>query len=517
MKTGDDGAVLVLWAVALTALMLFVAVAVDLGNLSQTVRLSQNSVDNAALLGAQELGTYGTTYATTMVGDVETQFSQNYPGPAWNWTRCTQLTGFTYVAGESCIGYATLSTGDITVSVSIPSNAPVNFSNFSQGSGGPKSAVVHTGAQASVQSPGGIAILPIGITSTAAQGGKFCVKGGNGNSSCPSTIAAGDQGLIVSPRYRTFAGTAENGAGNDDTSKVDIAVGLDHALQIYPYQPDGSHYFCDSDGGYGAANASKCAPGLLSNTSAPLYYDGASQVFALSGMTASTLEDGLLLGNFSAASTSAPTASCTFSARLQHPDGYSPQATCASADTINPDSPTATIDGNTLNARQISWYMLYGEGGQTPPAGGGAEFVVAYPLVSATAPKTAPVGDPTWTTADDAQLATDMKSDSALASPVQWFSSSISQSPRFAFVPVVSHCGGGSSGFCQIDGFEAAYIDQVFIQGGDVSFEAWIFNPKMIKNGPAPPGAGSGFFSGGPFVVNLCHEDLSGGTPTGNC
>ncbi|HET9731330.1 MAG TPA: Tad domain-containing protein [Acidimicrobiales bacterium] len=507
----ENGAVLVIWVVALTVLLLFVGVAVDLGNLSQTVRLSQNSVDSAALLGAQELGL--NTSATQMVTDVEAQFVKNYPAASsWNWGNCVAVGGFTYVGGQSCVGYATTATGTIVVDVVIPKDNKVAFTGFS--SRAQSSVSVNVSAQASVQSPGGIALLPIGITSTAGGGGEFCIKGGNGKVSCGSKIAAGDQGAIDSPRLRTFTSATDNGSGNDDTTTIDVAIGLDHSLQVFPY-PSAGTYYCDSNGS-SPATGNKCQPGTLNSLNSA-NFDEASQIFPLSGNTSNTILQGLV-HSFSAAS-------CSFQPRLAHPDGFSPGSTCTSvgSSSNNPASPIVSIDGNnTLNGRQISWYMVNGENGQTVPAGGPAEYATAYADVNAlygsNAPSVYNVDSAVWSAADDQQLAADMKTQTASASPTPWFSSSISQSPRFAFVPVLDpSCGGGASGFCSIMGFEAAYIDQAFVQGKDLSFIAWIFSPKMIKNGPAPPGAGSGSFFGGPFVVNLCHETWSGSALVGNC
>ena len=513
----ETGAILVLWVVALTALLLFVALAVDLGNLGQTVRLSQNSVDSAALLGAQELG-LGDAPAT-MVSDVETQFSQNYGGVSWDWTACTEVSGFTYSVDSSnpaqdCIGYGSTTTGSLVVDVVLPSNAPVGLTAFSNKVGGPSQVTVHTSAQASVQNPGGIAILPIGISSGAGGGGLTCIKGGNGNHSCPNNISPGDEGIVDSPRYRTFVGTANDGKGNNDTTKVDLAIGLDHSWLQY-LSSFGNNYFCDSDGS-GDAKANKCSPGSLDNVNSPLNYDSSSYIFPLSGNTASSVQDGLLDG-FSSSSSSEPNANCTFSPRLEHPDGWAAQATCGSVAANSPASPTITLDGNTLNGRQISWYMLNSENGQTVPAQGATEFANAYPGVSTSAPGTDNVNSATWTASDNQTLSSDMSTQTQAASPQVWFSSSIAQSPRFAFVPVLSGCAGGGSSFCKITGFEAAYLDQILIQGSDVSVEAWIFSPKMIENGPAPPGPGSGGFSGGPFVVNLCHETGMSGVLSGNC
>jgi hypothetical protein len=55
-KRGEEGVVLVIWAVALTALVGFLALAVNLGNLVQSGQNVQNAADAAAVSGATILG-----------------------------------------------------------------------------------------------------------------------------------------------------------------------------------------------------------------------------------------------------------------------------------------------------------------------------------------------------------------------------------------------------------------------------------------------------------------------------
>lgn len=107
---------LVLFAVAATALMVLAALAVDLGNIAQRHQLAADAAQNAALVGAQMLGTASSE--STVVGIVESALDANDafappPGsPAWD--DCGDATipsGFAAPSGsgEDCITFATLS------------------------------------------------------------------------------------------------------------------------------------------------------------------------------------------------------------------------------------------------------------------------------------------------------------------------------------------------------------------------------------------------------------------------
>ena len=511
-RRGEDGQIIVLWALGLIAIVLFAALAIDLGNTGQVKQSSQDAADSAALDGAQLLAE-GNSQAT-VVTDVESYITNNYPqmSSSPNWASCPlPPSGFTAVSGETCISF-----DNYIVNV----NVPPQLVQFWFGPvGGVNSQGIQSSATASAQAPGGEVIVPIGITPAAAAAGLTCIKGGSNGSSCVNNVAAGDRGNLDDPRLRSFTGATESGHGsNNEVVELDFATGLDHNLNIYSSSATNS--YCDANSGTSGATSGKCNSAASPSTGSfdslsTATYDSPSLVWLLSGSVKET-ENGLVDGDSSVDSTDGP---FTLAPRLAHNPSY--QATGTNSATADPaDSPLSpTLSnsadgisyGGTLDGVQISYYL---ESTHGAPTAGQTEFTKCFG--SGPSPDTVAVdkftgGNDVWN-ADDSCFVNDLTSASPPFGSGPIFSTKIASSPRFGYVPVVNNCGPGTSSFCQIVGFEAIYFDYISIQGNNLSATAWVFNPDLVQNGPAPPGEGNGGFSGhGAFEVNLCS------IPKGNC
>jgi len=128
-RTREDerGAVLVVAAISMVAVLAIVAIVIDIGYAKQYRRLSQNSADAAALAAAQDLdGTAAKT--TTAVATAKTWTTKNDPKiTAASWTGCTDPNALPYRPdpNNSCISFAS---NYLTVRVMVPTvTQPVFF------------------------------------------------------------------------------------------------------------------------------------------------------------------------------------------------------------------------------------------------------------------------------------------------------------------------------------------------------------------------------------------------------
>ncbi len=539
-RRGEDGAIVVIFAAALVMIMVFVGFAVDLGNFTQRHQQTQDAADAAALSGAQQLGQGSSTSVVAASVENYVDLNDGYaPAPGSNvWDTCpasTIPTGFTAPATpdgstQDCVTFGQIGNGRPVGSTPVIAASvihvviPPEIVDYIFGrAAGLSSVHISSAATAAVESPGSTTILPVALGTVAENGGYWCIKGGHGGATCPNSIAPGDEGLLISPRYRTFTGTSNSGTGTNATGEVDLAIGLDHELNVYPGPV--STVYCDADS---SPASTKCGSATENDTAST--YDLASEVFLESGNTANTAVNGLVAG-FTADSAQG---GFTFSPRLAHPDGYLPTGT-NSATSDPPGSPAtptlgpgdAGYEGTTLNGRHISYYMLNeGNGwGSTGPTSLATSTYTGCFGSNTSAPSTDNVNNPFWTTGNQC-LAKCLAAWTTLANTGKYsnqtvpnclpspapstvtggpiFSSSIIDSPRFGFVPVVANGGGGESAMWQIVGFAAVYLDVIDVQGKDLSADAWVFSPQLIQSNPAPPGAGLGMYLDGPYVTNLC-------------
>lgn len=558
----EGGQMLAILALALIMIVGFAALAIDLGNVGQSSRHSQNAVDLAVLSGAQILGTdqcAGCTGGadpskvpndfTAMVTAIEGYLTTNYTGVDANgWDTCPGVAAsgesIAWLASypndsngaQNCITFGTSpgSSQYNVVRVQLPPQLIRYFLGQAVGAG--QGQNVSSVAYASVQTAAVFQGLPIGIGTDSAGSGYTCLKGGNGKASCTNGLPPSAQGIVVNPRYRVYTKAPDNGGGNNDAVELDLALGLDHGLQAY--DNSAANHYCDAKD---SPATSQCPNADINNSTSSAYWDLSSLIYLASGNTNNTVQNGLVCGDNSV---DAPDSVGTMQARLAH------NATDATFNTTvaNPGesaaSPTISASlfcnspiTNNIDGRQISCYLTSSctaPGGNVSPTGGGTTlYNYAYGpastcVTSSPNPSTTDVQNAVWTNGASC-LASKLVADSTSAwsavqagsTPAPDFPQSITSSPRFALVPVVpKNC----TGMCKIQkdppfapyGFAAAYLDEGFLQGNDFSIEAFVFSPFLVQGGPfIGGGAGTGKYNGGPFVVNLCSP--TGGGNVGNC
>ncbi len=505
---GEDeaGAILVVWAVALVALMALTAMAVDLGNISQTKQHGEIAVEDAALSGVQSLASQYAGMATSgaeaqAASVAEDYLLQNYPSltPGDLATGCSGELPSSIASGPgtNCIGFfnpqdpADTALTPTAMAVALPSRS-VAFT-FGRAAG-LSSQAVSALAYASLKTASVGYGMPFSYLSTGGAGLQ-CIKTGSGAKAAGCTgfaTGAGNFGVINSPRYVIFPGSSTSGGASDTVIETDLILGIDHALNAYV---SGQAQVCDAVG-----TPPNCS---AYNNTAP--YDNANYVAPQPGQTLNVLGPALFTGGVTA-----PNSSCVLEARLQHPDGFTGSPSC-SAD--NPTTAAATpylsssegdtFGGTNLNGVQISRYLnTHGKSATSTctsllPAGVNAtNTAIDAGLTSATGP--------VWGPYDQCLSAIIA---AGVAQPI--FSASIEQSPRFGLVPLVGSTGG--RGAEEITGFDAAYLDLAFGTSGKVdALLAWVFPPSLIDAKPTA-GAGFGQYQGGPFVASLCNFSATGG------
>lgn len=159
----EGGVILVLWTVALTAILGFVALAIDMGNDVQSATNIQNAADAAATAGASQLANTALTSsdAQDQAALVVEGVVDRYPGITANWNspNCTPPTAGDFEEGAPGLPCIEFDQSGQTIWVEIAAqNVPSLFGSI----GG---ATVERYAYASVGS--GQAALCYGATTTA--------------------------------------------------------------------------------------------------------------------------------------------------------------------------------------------------------------------------------------------------------------------------------------------------------------------------------------------------------------
>lgn len=387
-RNGDEeaGVVLVIYTLAIVAVLLFAALAVDLGNIAQTKQHAQDAADAAALSAVWDLtpivnGGSSLTAASeaTAVTDVDNYLQHNYPSVQTPLTSTSCAPGSlpalaTQSSQTDCVGFYP-ATAPNTIVVVIPAqNVNYSFGRV----GGNTSQAVSAIAEASLSSTTGNHELPYafcldfsqtpptncGSTATTQTAGLFCLKTSS-NGSCPgANIGPGDFGEVFSPRYQIYPSNGNpTGGGNDPIMMADIALGLDHTLVTSPDPTNNADNICDYN-----------PPGSLQGT-CPAFnntfpYDTGNAVVTATGQNIN--EAGPALYNPALANGKFNLDGCPFTVpRLNHGPGFQPSGTC-SVDNPAGGFTTTTCPclapgdtfgytpatGNQLNGVHISDYLL---------------------------------------------------------------------------------------------------------------------------------------------------------------
>jgi Flp pilus assembly protein TadG len=209
----ERGAAIILVSLSLVVLGMACAMAVDLGNVAQLHRHAQNTVDDAAISGA-DLLEKGTDSLNQIVGATEAYIEENWGGlQVAAWGTCPSIpSGFAVPAGsaENCVTFNGASTATATaINVELPpQSVPFTVARL----GGFMSGTVEASASAVVvpgTSPCALCVLGTsGLTLDDTGSGTFTVSGTGGGAQAgivvnsPGTPAAeiNGSGTIAAPQ-----------------------------------------------------------------------------------------------------------------------------------------------------------------------------------------------------------------------------------------------------------------------------------------------------------------------------
>ena len=511
-RRDEHGAFLVLWVLAAVVILLFAALAIDLGNIAQSKQHAQDAADNAAVSAVADLASIQTGAAAPAqeaeaVADAEAYVTSNYSSitSGWNCPNALppQVTPF---PSATCIGFFNPadSSQNLTDPTGIAVAIPTQNVSYTFGkAGGLRSQGVSAVATASLQGQSPGYLLPFGFTGGAS--GLQCLKTGSGANARPCNvgfaIGSGQFGVLNSPRYRVLPGNSPS--GTNGVIMADIDLGIDHLLKIGPPASN----ICD---------AAQSPPNCLAYNNVLGAYDYADYA---APQTGGTLNDpGPALFNADQNPFPVANSGCVISTpRLAHGDGFQAKNDCTFDNTPGAGGPFLnSVDtfgsSANLNGEHITRYLIGGTGnpywtscyaGQGPdadlnPSNDPIDEVISNKNV--------------WSgsgTNEDACLSNAMAGMNNTSPAI--FSTSLIDSPRFGVVPVVNPVPGRSFGGEQITGFLGVFIDQAFGQNDHVdSIESWVFPLNLIQGGIANDEK-IGAFTGAPPIANLC--SLS----AGNC
>lgn len=373
VRDGRDeaGVVLVIYTLAIVVVILFAALAIDLGNIAQTKQHTQDAADAAALSAVWDLASIVNDGSATTVAndeaqavlDVDNYLQHNYPSvqTPLTLTSCAPgslPSGVTQSTQTDCVGFYP-GTSPNTIVVLIPAQNV----NFTLGRlGGNTTQAVSAMAEASLSSAGAGAELPfafcINTTSpptNCASGGPIyglgCLKNGSQGVACTgASVGPGNFGGTFSPRYLIYPGSIGS-PGNDPVLMADIDEGLDHPLIVNEIAPSQSNNTCDYD-----KTAPQCAQ---YNSSFP--FKSGNAVVTVTGQELNESGPGLFTGGFTLDN-------CTFVPRFNHPNSFFASGNCSGDNPTSGFTPacpclspsTAASLGSTfqLNGVHIADYLI---------------------------------------------------------------------------------------------------------------------------------------------------------------
>lgn len=528
-ENAEDGAVLVLWAVALVGLMGLVAMAVDLGNIAQTKQHTVNAVEDAALAAAPFLRTTESAAATVATDYMLKNYTTLTASDLNTCSASVFQAGITPDPLESCIGFFTSSGSSPAglspngVAVAMPEQA-VNYT-FGRASG-LSSQPVSSIAYATVQTASTGLLLPFATADTAGAGLNCLLDFSHGKvKACNGvTTGSGDRGETNNPRYTVITqvnGKLTYSLNRSDFAPINVDLGLDHPLVAYKSGGE----ICDWPPGDPV-----CTGGT--NSTAPYSNGDAVRVEAGNDDVTQPLFTGI-------PSFTSESGSCSLQPRFNHVDGFvaSPAACTATAATpsgpyLDPSQYSFCKSGcPLLNGRHISYYLdpasatytacspfFPSDNGASAPAKdavdkGGIPTLTSDTNVWMTPPTGLPqsfdecLSNGINVLAKSCEFTSITCLDPIFTGSLSGTDKDIEASPRFGLVPIVCvpKTPGCANSYPTIEYFAGVYLDLSFpnTKGSTNSMQAWLF-PLSLIEGSSTSGSGVGGYYGGDYVTNLC-------------
>jgi hypothetical protein len=506
-RRDERGAILVIAALVLTALLTMSALAVDLANARQQQRQAQGSADAAALAAAQDLPDPARVVATA-----KQYAAENFDVSPAAWSGCKdpdRLAELPDIAsGNECIS---IDEAFSRVRVRVPFR-PVETA-FAKVIG-IDDVPVSGSATAEAKLTRDDRIIPATVAAATGSGNNCIETDGSAPPPCDRNVS-GNFGSFNAPRLRIYEPTSQV---ENNALRINYSMGVDHVLSIYG---TGSPKVCDFDHPVKSpCSTTNVASGLDANHLLPF-----------TGNVVPPLTDGLVEN----AQINTDDGDLLFCGRLRRPDltdanltQTAPEGCQHWRDAPGP-GPAIDVIGEKVNGRHVAYWMLpefrsifypgatpsltpsthssWAEGdaklncfmesyrfdyGGTNSKGHAAQ--TEFFINPATAINTN-TGDATEFTpaearaylVDTCKLPADVV-DAKLASLTDgddfWpmFGKGIIADPRFGLIPVVKQFNSGGSTPMQIVRFWAIYMYRLHTNSQKVkAVDAWTFEPALIE------------------------------------
>lgn len=334
-RSDERGAILVLAALLLTAMLAMSAVAIDLANARQHQRQARGSADAAALAGAQDLPEPARVVAT-----VKEYVADNFGTTAAAWSGCTDpdhLPETPDIAnGNTCIS---IDEAFSRVRVRLPKRqVPTYFAGVI----GVDEVPVSAAATAEAKLKRDDRIIPATIAASTGTG-RTCIENGGANVAPCDKSTSGNFGSFNAPRLSIYKPTSQE---ENNALRINYSMGVDHVLSIYG---TGSTKVCD----YAHPVKTPCTTTNLDSGK------DANHLLPFTGNAVPPLTDGLVDN----ATISTDEGNKTFCGRLRRPD-----LTDANLVETDPEGcqhwrdfpgpgPSISVIGEKVNGRHAAYWM----------------------------------------------------------------------------------------------------------------------------------------------------------------
>ncbi len=466
---------LLIGAFTMVSLLTFSALVIDIGNARQVRRRAQNSADAAALAAAQDLPS-----ATAVVATVKAYASENMGIASTAWIGCADPQALSVrpdtFNSNTCIS---IDAAFSRVRVKIPTrNVPTMFAGVI----GMKSISVSALAVAEAQLRNDDRIIPAAVTASMGTG-NLCIENSGNNQDCANR-SSGNFGSLDSPRLNIYQPSSNE---DPNSLRTNYAMSLDHEIRIY----GGLTRICDGPVRT-PCSATNVTPNLTAN-----------HMNVYTGNAVPPVTEGFIEG-FTINTDDFGTVS--FCGRLQRPDLDSSNVAVPRPNNCQPDAPTITVLGTTVNGRHIYYWMKDWAKQTFYPEVWAAESPVNRGMIPATNAIYATgdvrlecfiegyrydygTGVETVPTCPGFTLPT-------LTHYYGMFGKDMPGDSRFGMIPVLAAWPSGGSNAAEVVGFWGEYTYHLYTTSTKLSaMDAWVFEPALIETESGVPGLQFGFQS----------------------
>lgn len=334
-RRDERGAILVVAALMLTALLTMSAFAIDLTNARQQQRQSQASADSAALAAAQDLPD-----PTKVVATAKAYALENFDTPASAWAGCDDENHLAELPdsanSNTCIS---IDEAFSRVRVRIPTrDVETYFAKVI----GIDTVPVGSAAVAEAKLTRDDRIIPATVAASTGSGWNCIENGGANVAPCDKSVS-GNFGSFDAPRLNLYEPTSQV---EPNALRINYSMGVDHVLSIYG---SGSTRVCD----FSQPLKSPC-----STTNVASGKD-ANHLLPYTGNVVPPLTDGLVEN----ATISTDDGEHLFCGRLRRPDLSDDNLTdtdpedCQHWANDPGPGPAITVVGEKINGRHVSFWM----------------------------------------------------------------------------------------------------------------------------------------------------------------